>query len=469
MLAPGRGQRSARRAVRAVLRAALLAGPLLAIGPVGAAAAAGPSLTLASPADGSVSNNQTPTFTGTTDDFFNEEELLFDVVTVRIYSGPVAEGSEPVQKLESVSAPGPTWSVGPAQPLPAGTYTAQAEQTHLLTAGHSLPVTFTVDTTAPGVTLTSPADGGSTIGGSQVLTGASGTERGDLNPVTVQLFPGSSIGSQQPLEAVTVPSTGGLWSATVSGLNAGTYTARAEQSDDAGNVGTSAAVTFTLLPPPPPQPPAPPQASFKWFPSTPVVGEPVTLASSSTDSASPLVGFAWAFGANTAFNVGKQVLTETFTTPGDHVVRLRVAAADGLSSVATATLHVVRRPLTLMAPFPVVRIAGVLTSSGVNIGLMTAQAPEGARVRVTCRGRGCPTASESRLIGSSSGRHRAAVLVFRRFERSLSAGVILEIKISKPGSIGKYTRFTIRHGKLPRRVDACLDAAGVKPIACPTS
>jgi hypothetical protein len=170
-----------------------------------------------------------------------------------------------------------------------------------------------------------------------------------------------------------------------------------------------------------------------------------------------------------AFNAGKQVLTETFTAPGDHLVRLRVTAADGLSSVATATLHVVRRPLTLMAPFPVVRIAGVLTSSGVNIGLMTAQAPEGARVRVTCRGRGCPTASESRLIGSSSGRHRAAVLVFRRFERSLSAGVILEIKISKPGSIGKYTRFTIRHGKLPRRVDACLDAAGVKPIACPTS
>ena len=122
-----------------------------------------------------------------------------------------------------------------------------------------------------------------------------------------------------------------------------------------------------------------------------------------------------------------------------------------------------------MAPFPVVRIAGVLTSSGVNISLIAAQAPRGARVRITCRGRGCPTAAESRLIGSSSLRHRASVLVFPRFERSLAAGVILEITISKPGSIGKYTRFTIRHGKLPRRVDGCLDPAGFKPIACPTS
>jgi hypothetical protein len=452
-----------------VLGAALLAGVFLAIGPVSGAAGAPPSLTITSPANGSVSSNQTPTFTGTTDDFFAEEELPFDVVTVSIYPGSTAAGTEAVQKLESVSAPGPIWTVGPAQPLPAGTYTAQAEQTRLIAAGYSESVTFTIDSTPPNVTLTSPAGEASTIGDSQVLAGASGTEAGDLTPVTVQLFPGSSIGSQPPLEAVTVQATQGGWSATLGGLNPGTYTARAEQSDDAGNVGTSAPVTFTLLIAPVPQPPAPPQASFKWFPSNPVVGELVSLASSSTDPASPLIEFAWAFGSNTPFNVGKPVLTARFTSPGEHLVRLRVTAADGLSSVATATLHVVRRPLTLMAPFPVVRIAGVLTSSGVNISLIAAQAPQGARVRLTCRGRGCPAASESRLISSSSGQHRAGVLAFRRFERSLAAGVILEIKISKPGSIGKYTRFTIRRGKLPRRVDSCLDPAGFKPIACPTS
>jgi hypothetical protein len=425
-------------------------------------------LTLNSPTNGSVSNNQTPTFIGTTDDPFSEEELLFDPVTVRIYR----EGTE-VEKVKSTSPPGATWSVGPALSLPPGTYTAQAEQKRLLEAepGKSPPVMFTIDTTPPQVTLTSPANGSSAIGSSQLLAGGAGTEPGDQPEVTVQLYPGSSIASQPPLEAITVQASGGTWSAPFVGLNPGTYTARAEQVDKAGNTGVSAPVTFTLAAAPPPPSPIPPVASFKWFPSTPVVGEPVSLVSSSTDRTSPLTTFAWALAGNAVFKVGKQVLTTSFTTPGEHVVRLRVTAADGLSSVASGTIHVIRAPLALMDPFPVVRIAGVLTSSGVNLSLITAQVPPGARVRVTCRGRGCPTASESRLVVSSNGKRKAGMVVvaFRRFERSLAAGVILEIKISKPGRIGKYTRFMIRRGKLPTRVDGCIDGAGLKRIACPTS
>ena len=61
------------------------------------------------------------------------------------------------------------------------------------------------------------------------------------------------------------------------------------------------------------------------------------------------------------------------------------------------------------------------------------------------------------------------VFEFRRFERSLRFGVTLEILVFKAGEIGKYTRFTIRRGKLPVRVDMCLDAAGVRPLACPSS
>jgi len=63
----------------------------------------------------------------------------------------------------------------------------------------------------------------------------------------------------------------------------------------------------------------------------------------------------------------------------------------------------------------------------------------------------------------------AAAIEFRRFERSLRFGVTLEILVSKPGQIGKYTRFAIRRGKLPARVDMCLDPAGVKPLVCPSS
>jgi hypothetical protein len=153
------------------------------------------------------------------------------------------------------------------------------------------------------------------------------------------------------------------------------------------------------------------------------------------------------------------------------VVRLRVTAADGRSSIATETIHVIRPPLTLMAPFPIVRIAGVVTSSGVGLSVLSAQAPVGAHVRVTCRGRGCPTASESRVAASSSKHRRATMVViaFGRFERSLRAGVILQVRIFKRGRIGKYTRFVIRRRGLPERVDTCLGPAGTKPISCPSS
>ena len=456
---------------RRIVRMSLAAIVTLAVGPVTAVQAAPPSVAITNPTNGSVTTNQTPTISGT-------REALFEVgfestVTVKIYEGALSAvdpAVTPVRTLE-VAVAGPAWSVTPtpAEALAPGTYTVLAEEEEIPKPVHSGLVTFTIDTTPPQVSLTSPSTGSSTISGSQVLAGAAGTAPGDLPAITVQLFAGPSIGSQPPLEAVGVQASLGTWSATFGGLNPGTYTARAEQFDEAGNAGTSAPVTFTLATAPPPPAAAPPLASFKWFPATPVVGEPVSLVSSSTDQTSPLTIFAWSLASNTVFNVGKQVLTTSFKSTGDHVVRLRVTAADGLSSVASGTVHVIPSPLALMAPFPVVRIAGVLTSSGANLSVITAQAPPGARVRVSCRGRGCPTAFESRLVSSGSGRRRAPLVVFRRFERSLSAGVILEIKISKPGWIGKYTRFTIRHGKLPIRVDGCLDAARSRPIACPTS
>ena len=84
-----------------------------------------------------------------------------------------------------------------------------------------------------------------------------------------------------------------------------------------------------------------------------------------------------------------------------------------------------------------------------------------------CKGRGCPIKSVRRVAVSNQ--RGVAPVAFRRLERFLRFGVTLEIRVSKPGEIGKYTRFTVRRGKLPERVDMCLDAAGVKPMMCPSS
>jgi len=48
------------------------------------------------------------------------------------------------------------------------------------------------------------------------------------------------------------------------------------------------------------------------------------------------------------------------------------------------------------------------------------------------------------------------------------AGAVLQIRITKNGEIGKFTSFTIRHSKLPVRVDACLRPTSTRPSSCPS-
>jgi hypothetical protein len=422
-----------------------------------------PVLTISSPANGSATNNPQPIFSGTTEDY--EQEIATEQVTLNISSAPAGFAT-------AILVPpffGPAWQLTPALPLAPGTYTAIAEQPFNKTSLVSNPVTFTVDTAPPTVTIQAPANESSRTGSSQLVAGTAGTENGDSPSVTIQLYSGRSVDPAVYRQSLLVPVAEGSWSGTLGGLSPGTYTLLAEQSDQAGNRAQTAPVSFTLNAPAPAAAHPPPAASFTWFPTTPSTGQTVTLVSSSTDNVSPIAGFAWA-PAGGAFQPGGPAVTTSFATPGDHVMQLRVTAADGLSSVATRTIRVTAPALSPMQPFPVVRIAGVQTRSGVNLNSLAAQAPRGARVTVSCRGRGCPAKSETRMATSSRRKawSTSVEVAFRRFERSLRAGIVLEIRVSKPGTIGKYTRFSIRRSKLPVRSDACLASTEPKPIRCPS-
>jgi hypothetical protein len=127
-------------------------------------------------------------------------------------------------------------------------------------------------------------------------------------------------------------------------------------------------------------------------------------------------------------------------------------------------------PVALMQPFPVVRIVGFDTARGVTLSVLSVMSPLNSRVTVSCRGKGCPARTESHVASSLGTIRRggSVLLTFRRFARALPAGVTLQIRVAKPGQIGKYTRFTVRRGKLPTRVDSCLDPTGVTPISCPS-
>jgi PKD repeat protein len=211
---------------------------------------------------------------------------------------------------------------------------------------------------------------------------------------------------------------------------------------------------------------AQPSVSFLWSPAAPHAGETVSFASTSTDFTSPITGFAWDLAGSGDFREAGPVASTTFATAGSHVVGLRVIAADGSSAVATQTIEVSAPTLREILPFPVVSIAGRRVATGVKLWLLSVEAPPGVRIEVECRGRGCPVKVQSLVVKSTA--VESVTVSFRRFERFLRAGVVLVIRVSKVGEIGKYTRFLVRHGRAPKREDSCLEPAG-RTVGCPVA
>jgi hypothetical protein len=130
--------------------------------------------------------------------------------------------------------------------------------------------------------------------------------------------------------------------------------------------------------------------------------------------------------------------------------------------------------LKLLSPFPVVRISGVLRRGGIRVRLLTVDAPSGAKVRVRCRRRGCPFRRLTRKAtsgpGGSARGHVSRLIKFKRFRgRLLRAGTVVQIFVTKPGTIGKYTRIRVRRGKLPSRADRCMIPGSARPVLCPRS
>jgi hypothetical protein len=209
--------------------------------------------------------------------------------------------------------------------------------------------------------------------------------------------------------------------------------------------------------------------------------------------------YTWDLDGDGAFDDASGVeVTWAFATAGDHLVQMRVTQANGRQAVAFATVPVAQRPAApagdqpgapagdqppapgptgpavpgtpvlpppapkrpvAMRPFPIVRIAGVVLPDGALIRILSVRAPRGSTVRLRCRGKGCPAAAIARTSATR-------LVRFRRFERRLRAGVRLELFVRKAGRIGKYTRFTIRRGKPPARLDRCLMPGQRRPVRC---
>jgi hypothetical protein len=131
--------------------------------------------------------------------------------------------------------------------------------------------------------------------------------------------------------------------------------------------------------------------------------------------------------------------------------------------------RIVQPAPAMLAPFPLVRLAGVVSRSTVKITVLSVRAPVGARVSLTCRGRSCPVRRAARTIAAKGGRTAQTVRFDRLRNRRISAGTVVEVRVTRAGRVGKYVRFTFVKGRAPKRSDRCLVPGSSRPSACPAS
>jgi hypothetical protein len=179
-----------------------------------------------------ISADDTPTFSGfATDPAEN--------VTVDVYAGTDTTVA-PVRTLTATPDAGGNYSVtlADADNLAEGGYTVQATQT----ATTSAPQAFTIDRTAPVVSLTGPS--GRIADNRPAFTGTTGGAAGD-DGATVAFYAGPDA-TGTPVATINA-AAGAAYTATPSAaLNDGTYTVQAVQTDAAGNRGVSASRTFVV-------------------------------------------------------------------------------------------------------------------------------------------------------------------------------------------------------------------------------
>jgi hypothetical protein len=187
-----------------------------------------------------------------------------ETVTLRIYSGSAASGTalQSPQGARSAREDCPSgfgWSIQPAEPLADGVYTVQAEQSDDTgKVGRSETWTFTLDSTAPRVTVDPPGGSQRIVSGRQLRVSGCVEFEEDATTVVVYIYKGRGTAGEEARTPITTVARrsdnrpcelGGAWTTNAFDLPKGVYTVEAQARDDQLNTTASDPVTFTVDPP----------------------------------------------------------------------------------------------------------------------------------------------------------------------------------------------------------------------------
>jgi PKD repeat protein len=276
---------------------------------------------------------------------------------------------------------------------------------------------------------------------------------------------------------------------------AGIYRVAVQVSDGRGATSTAEATIRVLVD----QAPA---IAFTNDPLQPLVGATVGFTATATDPDGTITRIEWDLDDDGQFDdAAGTTATWSFRTAGQHRVAVRAFDDRGVATVAFRTIDVVgpvvadppgrvaaasggasapfsapgpaipngpapsAAKASMLAPFPIVRLRGMTYRGAVRITLLKVQAPSGATIRVRCHGGSCKAKRADVRVKAA----RSPVRVRSLEGRSLRVGTVIEVFVTAPQQVGKYTRFRIRRNAAPARTDLCLAPGSTKPTKCPTA
>jgi PKD repeat protein len=250
----------------------------------------------------------------------------------------------------------------------------------------------------------------------------------------------------------------------------------------------------------------PPIPSFTFTPASPQTGAIVKFTSTSQQGQTAIARYDWDLDGDGQFDDATGPTTQrSFTTAGRYTVSLRttdsstppippltpsasatVVVTDlpssggtgtsnpngtgvtasgntGNSTVSNGTIGQTLVSIGSLSKAAKVRISGTFKGSVARITRLTVTGPVGMKIRVVCKGKGCSTKQNTYRLAISS---KVKAARFVRMRRTLRAGAVIEIYLTKSGSSGKYIKYRFRSGKPPARSISCLAVNSTKPTVC---
>jgi PKD repeat protein len=267
---------------------------------------------------------------------------------------------------------------------------------------------------------------------------------------------------------------------------------------------------------------SPPVAGFDVAPTAPETGQAVTFSSTASDpdGVADLGATTWDLnGDGTYGDATGATASAVFLTAGTYTIGEKVTDKGGAATIATRSLTVAGppapppsgggggtpptvvpgpgQPVVLgvsaprtSAPAPTatatissasrppaapalrglrgvrVQLAGSVTGARTRITKIMVLGPAGARVTAACHGSGCPRRALRGTIAGTAG------VRLKGLERTLPAGATITISLRKAGYATKRITLTMRRGRAPKRVEACLvkgTDGRTKVASCPAS